>query len=265
MKLKASMSLLRWKAQRDMDAATIRSANARSSGQPEGVINDAAGRESAGVFRADCPGNFNRSMGGDSVWKVDEMTVQERIDHLIEALDSADLLIRLNARRQLVELGSQVADQLVSLLHNGSDLQRVSAAIVLGRMGDARAIDSLLEMRTHANSLVRIDGAKALSLFADARVVRDALGDWLTQENNVLVQIAIVESLSKPSVRLMLDALINVLKQTESPSLRYTIIRVLGDSGIPSVREIIFAFLDDTDHYVRREAALALEKLGDNS
>ena len=184
----------------------------------------------------------------------------EHIGQLIDDMGHTDFLTCLNARKQLVSLGETVIDELMKTLQIGSDMQRVHAAIALGKLHDMRAFDYLVQLRTHPNTLIRIDGAKALGALGTVAAI-DILLSWLKTEHNILVQTAIVEALSGSRDNKIIEALLNLLHQADSPTLIYLVIRVLGDMGDPGIVDSIAAYANDSDHHIRREAKIALKKL----
>ncbi len=188
------------------------------------------------------------------------MCDSQHIGQLIEEMGNTDFLTCLNARKQLVYLGKGAIDALAKTIQTGSDTQCVHAAIALGKLGDARAFEALLPLRMHSNTLIRIDTAKALGELDVAETV-DALLDWLKAEHNILVQTAIVEALTGKRDDRVIQALLDLLHQADSPTLIYLVIRVLGDMGDRAIVDSISAYANDSDHHIRREAKIALEKL----
>jgi HEAT repeat protein len=189
------------------------------------------------------------------------MRTPEEIDRLVERLNAPRAGERLEAQKQLIHMGKTVSDVLAAVLRTGTDYQRAHAAIVLGRINDIRALAVLLDMRAHPDLLIRMEGATALGALRNPHATA-ALIDWLGTEESVLVQTSIVQALAPITGTPVLKALIDAMRRTESPSLRYLIIRVLGERGDPRAIDAVFPFLRDPDYHVQRETVLALQKLG---
>jgi HEAT repeat protein len=189
------------------------------------------------------------------------MGLPEEIEPLVERLNAPRAGVRLEAQKQLIHMGAAISDALATVLRTGTDYQRAHAAIVLGRIHDMRALVALMEMRAQPDLLIRMEGAKALGALKNAHAVV-ALVDWLGTEKSVLVQMAIVQVLAEVMAEPVQKALMETLRRTESPSLRYLIIRVLGQRGDPRAIDAIFPYLQDPDNQVQRETVLALRKLG---
>lgn len=189
------------------------------------------------------------------------MWTSEEIDRLVEHLDAPKAGVRLDAQKRLIHMGKAVSDALAAVLRDGTDYQRAHAAIVLGRINDIRALAALMDMRAHHDLLIRMEGATALGALKSP-LAAAALIDWLGTEESVLVQTSIVQALAPITVTPVLEALIDAMRRTESPSLRYLIIRVLGQRGDPRAIDAIFPYLQDPDYHVQHESILALQKLG---
>ncbi len=189
------------------------------------------------------------------------MACLENIEGLLEDLDATDIFLSQEAQARLVVLGVAVVEHLISVLQTGSVRQRANAALVLGTIGNTRAIDPLYALSTDPSLTVRVNCASALGLIDDPRVV-SSLIDWLEREEKAVVQSMIVKSLADKQDKRSTIPLIGALKRVESPSVRYIIIRALGNLGDPVAIESILPFVDDEDYHVKHDAKLALEKLG---
>lgn len=189
------------------------------------------------------------------------MVCLENTDELIEDLDTTDIGLNQDAQARLVILGVSVMERLISVLQTGSIRQRANAVLVLGKIGDAKAIDSLCALSVDPSLAVRVNCASALGLIDKPRVV-SFLIDWLGWEEEAVVQSMIVKSLADKQDKRSIISLVSALKQAESSYVRYMIIRALGNLGDPIAIESILPFVDDEDHHVRHDAKVALEKLG---
>jgi HEAT repeat protein len=78
---------------------------------------------------------------------------------------------------------------------------------------------------------------------------------------NTFIQIATIQALRNINNLAAVNPLLFVLAQTQSPSVRYTIIETLGDLSDPCAIEPILAYQDDENHHVRTRVERALAKL----
>lgn len=185
----------------------------------------------------------------------------EGIGDLIADPDAADIALNQEAQARLVALGEPVVDSPISVLHTGSIRQCANAVLVLGKIGNPRAIEPMCALSVDPTLAVRVNCASALGLIDDPQVV-SFLVDWLGWEKEAIVQSMIVKSLADKQDKRSIAPLSGALKQMESPCVRYMLIRALGNLGDPVAIESILPFVNDEDHHVRRDAKLALEKLG---
>jgi len=89
---------------------------------------------------------------------------QDRIDAEIENLNSTSHDVREAAIDALVEIGKPAVESLVSALESMNKEVQISAARVLGKIGDARAIQPLIELLTESFDIdLMFEAAMALS------------------------------------------------------------------------------------------------------
>lgn len=182
-------------------------------------------------------------------------------DALIQDLDTTDIGLNQRAQATLVLLGESVVEHLIAVLQTGSVRQRSNAVLVLGKIGDAKAFESLCHLRTDPSLAIRVNNASAIGFINTPQAV-NSLVDWLEWEDEPIVQSMIVKSLAAKQDRRCTMPLLEALKRKGSPSVRYLIIRALGNLGDPIAIDSILPFVNDADHHVKHDARLALEKLG---
>lgn len=83
-------------------------------------------------------------------------TLQKKIDLLLRSLEAQELFIyelgtpqpiETDAIKKLVDLGPQIVPYLIELTKSETPKKLVYIVLVLGRLGDARAIEALRELR----------------------------------------------------------------------------------------------------------------------
>jgi len=89
---------------------------------------------------------------------------QTRIDAQIENLNSTSHDVREAAIAALVEIGKPAVESLLSALESTNKEVQISAAKSLGRIGDTRAIQPLIELLTESFDVdLMFEAAMALS------------------------------------------------------------------------------------------------------
>ncbi len=158
---------------------------------------------------------------------------------------------------------------------------RTDAAFALGRLGDKRAVDSLILALEDENEDVRSFAVFALGKIGDPRAVEPIIqileeerADWST------IGIALSRLRDNRAVEPLIEALKKVTRyieeiKKENPSIelkkidyeylrgRWSLADTLGDLGDKKVVEPLLEVLDDEDPDLREIAAMALGKIGD--
>lgn len=76
-----------------------------------------------------------------------------------------------------------------------------------------------------------------------------------------LIQLRLVALIEKSGDCRAVHPLMDILRQTEFTTLRYTLIQALGTLGDPTASSLIASFAKDPDSYVRTHVQTALYKL----
>ena len=128
------------------------------------------------------------------------------------------------------------------------------AAIALGKIGDKRAVESLIAALRDTNSDVRENAAKALGRIGWKPVNQTERSIYLMalQEWDEVVKIG------APAIA----PLIAVLRD-EDANVRRNAAKDLGKIGDKRAVEPLIAILEDPDWRIRSDAVLALGKIGD--
>ncbi len=156
---------------------------------------------------------------------------------------------------QCVALGAPALKPLLAVLKD-SDLDvRKAAAYALGKIGDARAVESLVVALKDVE--LREAASEALGKIGDARAVEQLIA--ALKDKNEWVRKAAAKALGQigaPAV----EQLIAVLKD-KSEWVRKVAAEVLWQISEPAVEPLVAALKDDK-WYVRKAAAEILDKLG---
>ncbi len=214
--------------------------------------------------------------------------MSDEIAALVRQLASHDRTICYQASTRLGELGEAVIDELIAVLDDStiddswlnhtfkligapaveplihvlqddsSSLRQQRAALVLGEIGDARAIPSLLAALHHADEEVRAEAAAALGSFTDA----EAVGDLLValEDESALVRAKAAWSLGNfDDVR----TIEKLLRATDDPDAQvrrgaiWSLAKLQVEQAIPKFK----AALQDPDKEVQQLAVVALRKI----
>jgi HEAT repeat protein len=208
----------------------------------------------------------------------------------IQALSGNDLGGRIRAVNQLLDQGKASVLPLTELLTNEEPTVRTSAAEVLGALGDAAALDSLISALGDDDDRVRLSATIALgrikharSAQALARLLEDQddrvaaaaatglenLGELtidlvcgLLDHETVDVKVRAIDVLGRLRHRGACDRLIRGLAD-KVIWVRSVSAHALGEIGDGRAAPALIAALRDRDPVVRAQAAEALGKLRD--
>jgi HEAT repeat protein len=108
------------------------------------------------------------------------------VDGLIAGLRYGDGGVRGDAAEALGKIGDpRAVDSLIATLSDSYDLARRSAAEALGKIGDPRAVDSLIAALSNSDDGVRRNAAEALGKIGDSRALEKLI---CSQEINIYEQ-----------------------------------------------------------------------------
>jgi HEAT repeat protein len=96
------------------------------------------------------------------------------VEHLIQDLDDMDANVRTVAEEGLVEIGEPAVESLIQILSNENEatIARMGAARTLGRIGDERAVEPLIQLlNEHHYWELQNASAVALGNIGDAKAV----------------------------------------------------------------------------------------------
>ncbi|MBZ0174711.1 MAG: DUF2225 domain-containing protein [Candidatus Methanoperedens sp.] len=164
---------------------------------------------------------------------------------------------------------AKAVEPLIEELKDKHYLVRRSAAKALGKIGDVKAVEPLVEALKDENYHVRSNAAKALGKIRDAKAVEplvEALKDedntFLDEDNTFLnVQWEAAEALGEIGGERAVELLIRVLKN-KNKDVREGAAYALGKIGDARAMEPLIQTLKDKDYHVRWRVAASLGKLG---
>jgi HEAT repeat protein len=144
-------------------------------------------------------------------------------------------------------------------LQSGDIAVRAEAAGVLGRIGDARAVEPLIAVLKQDNRTVRYCACQALGKLGDARAVEPLIA--ALKDDDLWMRHVACEALGKLGDARAVEPLIAGLKHEdfEHCAWPFDALQKLSDSRAV---EPLAAALEDPDWNVREDAAKALTELG---
>ena len=211
------------------------------------------------------------------------------VDALIRALcTEPNPFVRENITAALVRVGDVALSPLIHLLGDASPAVRHGAAHALSKIGDARAVDALIDTLQDRDVTVIAKAAFALGRIGDARAI-PALVRLLGHESRELQSTlaSVLEGFGLPAVPPLLDALaderwqareqaayilgfigsrdaVPALTRTLSDrhwQVRFASVHALGDLGGEVSRQAVQAMHDDSDQRVRSLAQQMLKRI----
>jgi len=159
---------------------------------------------------------------------------------------------------------------LIKILKYGkSKYSRWEAAEALGKIGDNRAVDLLIESLKDKKPLVRWKAAEALGEIKDNRAVEPLIKILNDREEDWSVRKGAAEALGKIGDNRAVEPLIEALKYSELSifsDLEHDYVRwgaeiALGWIGDKRAVEPLIEALKDEDGYVRKAAGKVLEEM----
>ena len=164
------------------------------------------------------------------------------------------------AAEQVVRKGPRVIDELVNHLANGNIETRRAAATVLGRIGSAVAVPSLMRALTEDAELT-VAAAGALAMIGDPRAYAPLLE--LLHWDDPAIRRAAVSALNSMGHADMARDMAPRLSD-ERPHVRECAARIVGYAGYPEHIDALLQCCQDPDESVRRASVESLPCLGDD-
>lgn len=209
---------------------------------------------------------------------------------LVNAMRDKDLIVRYYASEALVAIGGEAVPQLIDMLRSERSQERarvvrvlgrigqptimplvafiqdrrissdtkIEAARLLGRLGDARAVDPLITLLADERYYVRREVSRALGQIGEPALER--LGT-LAQSEVPATREAGVEALGAISSPRALNLIMDALSD-QAPGVRGAAVRALGESGSEAAVPTLMSLLRDESGTLRAQAASSLARLG---
>jgi HEAT repeat protein len=178
------------------------------------------------------------------------------LDGAIADLSSGDPDKRRIASELLIAAGSKAVPPLIQTLESGHSSATKEAALILGAIGDARAVKPLVAVLEDRDADLRW-----AAIWALVRIGSPSVADLINSfENsqadaNAGAEIALAK-IGKPAVPQLISALDN-----KNARVRRHCARLLGRIGDPKSAPALKNLLQDQNEDVRNEAAIALTKI----
>lgn len=184
----------------------------------------------------------------------------QAIPPLIEALREPDKWVSPRVADALIRFGSLVEAPLIEALRDpDSDHLRAWAASILGEIRSRTAVPSLIRCLWDRAESVRAAAARALARIGDKRAVNSLLEGAL-RDPSALVRMEAAAALGKVGDEKVIESLRLALADPD-PIVRTRAVEALEMIG-PSAGEFLEGSLTDDDLDVRRRTAAVLERLG---
>ena len=182
----------------------------------------------------------------------------EAIDGLIAAFGEPGIEASLG--EAICANGSAAVPALIDALSSDSRDARLSAAALLGRLGDSRAVPALIDLLSLADIEATNAACGALGRIGDARAL-EAILALLGHERSSVRQsaIAAVNAIGAEET----SSRIRELVKSGDPRVRESALRIAGYFGFPDCLPLIVAAIEDPEEDVRRAAIEQLAVIED--
>jgi hypothetical protein len=202
----------------------------------------------------------------DVVWRaaaaLGDKGDNRAIKPLIATLKYKDFAVQHFVEAALVKIGSPAVKPLIAALKNAnSDVLRVKAITVLGKIGDKGAVGPLiLALKDTEVDTVRVAAAIALGKIGDNRALKPLILA-LKDPYSVLQDeaVAALVKIGEPAV----EPLIAALEDTDTDAVRVAAAIALGKIGDNRAVEPLILALKDRYSVLQDEAVAALVKIGE--
>lgn len=177
----------------------------------------------------------------------------------IEDLASPDAERSQQARSRLLASRQKALEYLIKILPAANDRLAWKILMLLGEMNDPRAIPAFVQCLQSSSPAIRAAAAQFLSA-AGGEQAAEALRAMLRSTPDAGSLIWVIHALGKLCDRQSVDLLLQIVQETDSPTVRYTAIEALGLIGDPKVVEVIRRYADDESRHVRDRVQIVLER-----
>lgn len=176
----------------------------------------------------------------------------------LNALMSDDLNKRFKAMEILIKEGKIVLYPLLSLLNTPSILLKICVCEILGKIGDERAIESLVKLFNERDITVQMAAVNALANIKSEKTCSYLL-DLLASLNATIADLA-KKALIKLGER-SINILIDELKRIKEEDKKIKIIEILGDIRKKEILGILLKSCKEQNPFIRFHSVLAISKI----
>lgn len=162
----------------------------------------------------------------------------------------------------LASLGKPAVPLLIDELRRPDSLSRRQAAVALGDIGDARAVEPLIVLLKDPNALIRRHAVKALGKIRDLRALVPLIKVLGNKDEQAHVKTAAAQALGRIGQTGATGPLVLALKDP-TWAVRSTAAKALGMIGDPRAVEPLILALGDADPTVRAHVVDALGRIKD--
>lgn len=181
----------------------------------------------------------------------------KQIEEWIALLDDMDNLRRSYARMQLIAIGAPIIDRMIEIVEAQQGRRCWEALDVLNEIEDPRASRAIADALLLPHPLIGHTAARLLQLRGDSEAAEQLLDILFRCEP--AVQMRVVSALGALRYAPAIPALIQLLQDTESDTIRYLTIETLITLNAKEALPVILNYADNDNHHVRERVELAIK------
>ena len=171
----------------------------------------------------------------------------------------SDPMLRAQAMEAVVGCGDEGLSELLEIIETRNPMTSGEAVIALGRIGNRRAVPSLLMMLDHADAGLRAKIAEALGRLGDRSALAKIIA--LLSDSEETVQLCAVRAVQRIPDRRAAIPLLTILKRTKNSDLRCQAVIALAATGSEKVIPALTVLLPDADAELKRAITEALSRI----
>ncbi len=189
---------------------------------------------------------------------------ERAIKGLVELLNDPDWHVRRNAVEALGNIGNKICvKEVEKLLDDKNPYVRAESATALGKIKDINSVEVLTRHLSDTHLEVKIRIIEAIGEIGDIRGL-EPLIDILKKGRDNRIEGFVGEALGKIGKNpVAKEALINVLKYTTYPNIKWAISKAFFDIKDKKVVDYLIKLLKEIDPFVRAQAIATLGEIRD--
>jgi HEAT repeat protein len=169
-------------------------------------------------------------------------------------LDDASL--RIQAMKAVVHFGEHGVSELLSIIEERNPHTMADVIRVLGRIGDRRAVPSLLMALNFADSELRPGMLEALGLLGDRTALAKIIS--LLSDTDESIRLSAVRAVQRIPDRRAVKPILAIINQTQNAVLKQQCVIALAATGSEKAIPTLSALLPDADSDLQKAIAEAL-------